>query len=192
VTYTVTVDIDDELDPSVTSLTNSVTVADDGTNGADPTPSDNSDFDTDEIRDAEKFVYGSNQAWTNPPQVAIGEIITYQASITIAAGAELPGLVFEDTMGQGLAFVDCVEIVSDPAGALIPTPVTGTAFGTVCSSPTIGTYPLSSTNPADGGRSIRFSFGGVTNSTSEDATLIIRYRVVVWIALKMSVGSLNK
>ncbi|HWQ45898.1 MAG TPA: sortase, partial [Longilinea sp.] len=178
-TFTVTVNIDAELDPSVTSLTNTVTVIDDGTNGADPTPADNTDYDTDVVREAEKYVYGSNQAWTNPPQVAIGEIITYQASITVAAGASLPGLVFEDTMGQGLAFVDCVEIVSDPAGAIIPTPATGTAFSTVCGSPTIGTYPSGSTNPADGGRSIRFSFGGVTNSTGSDATLIIRYRVAV-------------
>lgn len=179
VTYTVTVDIDDELDPSVTSLTNTVIVADDGTNGADPTPTDNTDSDTDLVRGAEKFVNDSNQDWTNPPQVAIGEIIEYQVSIVVAANSNLPGLVLEDTLGQGLAFVGCTQIGSDPAGAVVPDATTGVAFSTVCGSPTVTTYPAGSTNAADAGRRVRFNFGGVTNTTGDDATLMIRYQVVV-------------
>ncbi len=74
---TITARVDDPVDPSTRHIVNTVVIADDGTNGADPTPADNSDTDDD--------TYGIDLAVdkTDGRSSAVpGEDVTYTITVT--------------------------------------------------------------------------------------------------------------
>ena len=94
----------------------------------------------------------------------------------------------DDDLDQGLAFVDCVNI-SAPSN--LSTSVVG-GFASICSSPTVGALPSGSPSAVNQGRHIEFNFGTLTNSGGGNATLTIRYRVVVLNSVdNIRGGSLN-
>ena len=173
VTRTVTVQVDPALGGDVMLLTNVAVVQDDGNNGVDPDPGNNNGSDTDMIGSGGKLIVAHSLSATILPQVAIGEMLTYEVSLTVSPG-EVTNLTLLDVLDRGLAFVDCNIIA--PAG-LTASPLD---FGQVCSQAVIiGKEPADSTNPADAGRRMEMTLGTVTNSTAEPLDLVIRYQVVV-------------
>ncbi|PKO21473.1 MAG: hypothetical protein CVU38_14565 [Chloroflexi bacterium HGW-Chloroflexi-1] len=96
-------------------------------------------------------------------QAVIGELVTYQVTLTIPEGVT-PNAILVDTLDSGLAFVDL-----DPANPPVLSPslsITG------------------STTPgiSSGGQVVTFDFGTVTNSDTNNATpetITLTYRAVV-------------
>ena len=159
----------------------------------DPDPTDNVDDDVDSIittpaGDLSKSLIGTNQGFTPGRSVAIGEIVTYRVQFTVPAGGAMPDLTLTDVLDRGLAFVRCVNIrftgelsTSLPGG-----------FDNACddpTNPTVHTQPSGSTNPADPGRGVVFSFGDVVNnSSSSSGTVTVEYEAVVLNSLENQDG----
>lgn len=181
-TITVTVRVnDDAVGPTIL---NSVTVADDSIPGLG-----DSDDDIDIIATSNlKTIIGtdidvdpddpSHPAPPPLPSVLIGEVITYQISLDVPAGATLTNLQALDLLDLGLAFVQCVSV---DGGNLTTTLLGG--FADACNdpaNPTVQAEPLGSPTPANQGRRMNFDFGDVTNPSATTAeTLLVTYEVVV-------------
>jgi len=170
-------------DPTaVASIDNIAIIADDGTNGPDPTPGDNTDNDVDVIASAPsnltKSLIATSQAHTSGLDVAIGEIVTYEVSVTIPAGTVVAGGVLTDVLEAGLAFVDCVSIT---AGAGLSTSLPG-GFSDACdpdTNPTVGPEPAADPAAVNQGRRVTYTLGDITNGAAGDQTLTVRYTAVV-------------
>jgi LPXTG-site transpeptidase (sortase) family protein len=153
----------DVVDPDSTPNNGSTNEDDDASVTVTPTQNDPSGLT--------KTVSASNQAFTTHPNVAIGEILTYQVSVTVPPGV-FDNARLVDTMERGLAYMDCVSI----DGAGLTTSVAG-SFASVCSTPTVDDAGGGTT--VDVGRRVTYDFGTLTNSTGSDQTLVITYRTVV-------------
>ena len=101
------------------TITNTATLLayageEDGDNHVAPT---DQPFDEAEVTIAaptvDKSYIATNQAFTVDPDVAIGEIVTYQAVITVPEGTT-SNAVLVDVLDSGLAFVDMVGITASP------------------------------------------------------------------------------
>jgi len=174
--------IDDPLAAGVTQIDNTARIDDDGTNGPDPTPADNQDNDLDFIASAPsnltKSLIATSQAHTSGLDVAIGEIVTYDVSVTIPPGTLVAGGVLTDVLEPGLAFVDCVSIT---AGAGLSTSLPG-GFSDACNpdtNPTVGPEPPADPATVNQGRRVTYTLGNITNASGSDATLTVRYTAVV-------------
>jgi LPXTG-site transpeptidase (sortase) family protein len=170
--------VDGTLDASVTQIANTVDVADDGANGPEPTPADNTATDTDNIVslpkvDLTKTLVDTNQVFSAGTDTAIGEIMTYEIVMTLPTGS-MGNASLTDVLERGLAFVGCDSLVAS-SGGLTASP---NSFDSICSNPSVSAEPSTSTDPTDAGRRIVFDLGTVTNSDSADATLTLRYDVV--------------
>ncbi|PWH18671.1 MAG: hypothetical protein DDG60_00110 [Anaerolineae bacterium] len=195
-TITVTVRVNDTaVGPT---LINSVTVMDDAIPGLT-----DSDDDIDIVASTNgKIIIGgdidvdpddpSHPAPPPLPRVLIGEVVTYQISLDVPAGATLTNLQALDILDSGLAFVSCVSV---DGGNLTTTLLGG--FADSCNdplNPTVQAEPLGNPLPVNQGRRITFDFGDVTNpSAIQSETLLITYEVVVLdIAANVNgVGGLN-
>ncbi len=175
-TLTIAFTVDNPFPGGTGEILNIVVVEDDGTNGDDPTPEDNSAEDRDLISLMDKIVISTNQDHTDQLDVAIGEIVRYQVNLLVAPGL-VESLVFEDILDQGLAFVGCHGITTSPADVLLLQP--GITLNGLCTMAVIGNYPLESTNVLDNGRRMVINFGNITNQSDEDIVLAIQYDVVV-------------
>ena len=118
---------------------------------------------------AAKIMTATNQGHTSGTSVAIGEIVTYQVTLTIPEGT-LPVTRVVDTLPSGLAMVDC-------------SPITASA-GVSSSVVTFGAACVAGTNPTvgAGGQLVTFDFGTVTNTNAANGTaetITITYRAVV-------------
>ena len=127
-----------------------------------------------------KQMTGTNQAFTTGNNVAIGEIVTYQVTITVPEGTS-SGVTLTDILDPGLAFVGCDSVVASSADLT-------TSIGpwaTACNpptNPTVGPQPTGSVAPADQGRRVAFDFGTVTNANRNNGiseTVTLTYRAVV-------------
>ncbi len=102
------------------------------------------------------------------PRVAIGEILTYVATLEVPSAATLTDLTALDTLDAGLGFVGCDSISAPNLNVANP-------LANVCANPTV--------TPQTGGYTdasqITFSFGDVDNLTADTQTLTITYRVIV-------------
>jgi LPXTG-site transpeptidase (sortase) family protein len=110
------------------------------------------------------------------PQMAIGEILTYQIEFHVPVGTTT-GVVVTDSLDLGLAYVDCLGITPSPD---ISTTIVG-GFTTICNSATVSAIvdPADPTNPAGAGRQVVFNFGDLTNSSGNIGLITLQYRVVV-------------
>ncbi|OGO71216.1 MAG: hypothetical protein A2Z37_07255 [Chloroflexi bacterium RBG_19FT_COMBO_62_14] len=153
------------------SETDTVTAA--GTDD-DGSPVSDSDSATVTIVALSKTLAGSNQSFTTSPDVAIGEILTYDVVLSIGPGT-MAAMTLADVMDLGLAFVTCESIT--PSSGLLTTTM-GT-FDDVCDSPTVSEEPPGSGAAADQGRQVGFDFGDVGNPTGTSQSLTVRYTVVV-------------
>jgi LPXTG-site transpeptidase (sortase) family protein len=118
-----------------------------------------------------KSLSGSNQTFTADPNVTIGEIITYQLSVTVPPGI-YDNAQLVDTMDRGLSFVDCLGIV----GNGLTTSIAG-SFTSICSTPTVDDAGGGTTVDVD--RRVTFSLGTLTNNTGSNKALVVNYRAVV-------------
>ncbi len=193
ITYTVTSRVATDAN---TTLTNTVVVTPPVT-VSDPTPDNNEDTDVDEPGTGAKQLTGTNQTFTFDPNVAVGEILTYQVTFDVAAAIDgdpilINGLTLVDTLDRGLAFVDCIGITTSTnstGGDLHP--VNG-SFQAICANPSVETEPTGSLNPADPGRKVTWDFGSIENTGEASETLTVEYRVVVLDAQEVVRGvSLN-
>ena len=176
--------IDDPVAAGTTQIVDTIIIRDDGTNGPDPTPDNNTDTDINNLvtlpnADLAKSVIGSNQAHALDPYVAIGEILTYQVDLTIPQGTAGSATLI-DVLDLGLAYVGC----SDPtvvSGAVTTTLLGG--LGDICApppgSPVVGPVPIGSTVDADQGRRVTFNLGSLNNPGPANAVLRLSYTAVV-------------
>ena len=151
-----------------TSLTNNVSIVDDGT-----TNITDDDDDTDDIALTNtKALIGSNHSPTTYPEVTIGEILTYRVNLVIPAGATMTNLRAVDVLDTGLAFDECQAITSTDLS-------TTRADGFSGACPLGGDSSLPDPAVTNTGQNITFNFGDVTNMSEEDRTLTLEYWVDV-------------
>lgn len=171
----VTVQVNNPYDAPTDRLLNTAVANDDGTNGEDPNPDDNTSTDEDVVaQQLTKEIAATNQSHTSGNNFAIGEIVTYQVTLVVPPG-ELADMTITDTLDLGLAYLDCDSIT--PSSADLQT--TAGSFAGVCEGAVISALPDGSTNPANQGRAIRFDFDDLSNTSGSDQTITLRYRVVV-------------
>ncbi len=179
-TFTYRVRVEDPMPAGVTEIVNSAAVADDGTNGEDPTPEDNTSTDTDYLAtlpntNLSKIVAGTSEPSTLLDNVAIGESLLYRVTFVLPPG-DLPSMTLSDSLPLGLAFGECVSITSS---SQLVTNNLANQFDTTCSTPIITAEPLTSLEPANQGRNVLFNFGDVTNAGTGNALLTLDYTVYV-------------
>ena len=170
----------DPVAPGTTQIVNTVSIRDDGANGVDPTPGNNTDTDTDNLvtlpgTDLTKSLVATNQSHTTTPAAAIGEILTYELVLTIPQGT-MTAATLTDVLDLGLAFETCQDPVA--TGGLT-TSLSG-GFTDVCdlpANPSVAAEPPGGV--ADQGRRVTFTLGTLTNPGPANATLTLRYTAVV-------------
>ncbi len=178
-TITFDVLIDDPLDASVASISNQGVVS--GSNfpdgsSDDPDVGGSVDPTVTLLNNAmSKSVAETNLAATTDPDVAIGEILTYQIVLSVAPGQTNTALL-TDTLDKGLAFVDCVSI--EPSSSDLTTDLAD-GFTGACTNPTVSEEPAGSAEAVDQGRKVVFDLGNLTNSAPTTETLTVLYRAVV-------------
>lgn len=123
--------VDDPLAAGVTEITNTASIADDGNNGADPTPDDNTDDDTTEI------IAVPDLAITKDDGGVVGmpgQPIVYTLTYDNLGNQDATGVVITETVPVGSTFssVDSLPSVWSCAGA--------SPAGTTCTV-TIGDLP---------------------------------------------------
>lgn len=158
-----------------------VVVAEDGVTGQR-----DEDDDTDLVAiENGKLILDTNEPTTVTPNVAIGEIVTYQISLDIPALGEMRNLQALDVLDFGLAFVRCVNIeggsLETNYGQADPDNFVAN-FATVCNdplNPTVSAEPLGNSNLQHQGRRVIFDFGDVRNPDALDSRLVVTYEVVV-------------
>ena len=166
-------------DPPGVAVVNTASIADDGANGPDGNPADNSATDTDNLvtlpdADLTKVLDSTNQTHTSGLDAAVGEILTYEVVMTIPPGS-MPSAELTDVLDRGLAFVDCLSLT--PSVGLTTDRPGG--FAAACSTPTVAEEPAGSGAAEDQGRRVTFDLGSITSPGPGDATLTLRYRAVV-------------
>jgi LPXTG-site transpeptidase (sortase) family protein len=126
-----------------------------------------SDIDTDTIAILnDKTIVTTNVNKDTNPRVLIGEVVTYQISLTIPHGT-LPNLQALDVLDEGLAFDECLGVsVSDPT--VVTTTLAG-GFADAC--------PADAGDPdvTNSGHSVVFDFGDVTNVSATDQIITVQY-----------------
>ena len=158
---------------------------------SDPDPSNNADTldilvvqsDPDALS---KSLTATSEAFTADPNVAIGEVLTYEVIITVPPGTFATSQLV-DTLGQGLAYVDCTSIV--PENANLTTSIAG-GFAGICTSNTPTEYPAGNTDDINQGRLITYDFGTLTNTDTGPLQLTVTYRAVVLDAVENQDGDL--
>ncbi len=152
---------------------------------------DVSDFVDIFVYDLSKTLIDQFHNVTSLPDVAIGEILTYQVSLAIPP-TTLNNLHLVDTLDLGLAYLDC-DLTVSPNPAVGPNLSTDfgagstTDFSQVCSNALVS--PVGSADPALDGRQVDFDFGDLTNAGSGLATVTLTYEVVVLDSLGNQSGS---
>ena len=177
ITYTVTAVVSSTASGT---LTNEVTIAvpigvtdDDLTN--------NTDDDIDVFASNAKNLVSLLHGVTTTPNVAIGEILIYEVTLTVPPGS-MTNTHLVDTLDRGLAFVSCESITP----GTITTTVAG-GYASICSNPTVSTLPPNATE--DDGRQVDFDFDTLANPGGAPVDLVIRYRVAVLDSLANQSGS---
>ena len=179
-TFTFRVLVEDPMPAGVTELVNTAEVEDNGNNGTDPTPGDNTATDTDYLAtlpntNLSKVIASTSEASTGLLNVAIGEALLYRVTFVLPPG-DLPGMTLSDALPPGLAFGECVSLTSSSP---LVTNDLADGFTTTCETPTITSEPSASLEPVNQGRNVVFDFGDVTNAGSANAILTLEYTVFV-------------
>jgi LPXTG-site transpeptidase (sortase) family protein len=120
-----------------------------------------------------KTVLSTSETSTSGSNTAIGEIVTYELSVSVPPGV-FPNARLVDTMARGLAFDGCTSI---SAGTLTTSIVDPAPFNYICTHPAVDSN--GSLDPQDIDRRVTFNFGTLTNNSSAPVTLTVQYRAVV-------------
>jgi uncharacterized repeat protein (TIGR01451 family)/fimbrial isopeptide formation D2 family protein len=102
VSRSVTVRLVDPVPFGTTEIVNEAAVTDDGSNGADPTPEDNEDSDTDEVDSTLDLAITKTDGET---EVGPGDSLTYTLTVTNEGDEDSEDAVVTDTLPNGLIFV---------------------------------------------------------------------------------------
>ena len=130
VTRLVSVRVNASVPSGVTAITNTVTVADDGVNGVDSTPANNTSQDVDVVEVAPDLVIDKNDGGL--PRITPNGLVTYTLTVSNVGNQDATGVVVTDvvpantTFGTGPAGWNCAA--GAPAGtacsfAIGPLPV---------------------------------------------------------------------
>jgi len=131
-----------------------------------------------------KTISATNLPSTTGTNTAIGEIVTYQVTVTIPPGT-FDNATLVDNMERGLAFVACDSITAPG----LTTSVAG-SFTSVCSNAV--TSDAGGGTPADVDRRVTYDFETLTNAGQTDATVTVTYRAIVLdIAVNINGNVLN-
>lgn len=103
-TLTVVVTVDNPAVTGLDSLTNTVTVADDGTNDADPTPGNNTAVDVDTLNAAPNLQIMKSDGVES---VTDGQNVTYLIAFSNIGNQDASGVVITDTLASETSFVSC-------------------------------------------------------------------------------------
>lgn len=103
-TLTVVVTVDNPAVTGLESLTNTVTVADDGTNGADPTPDNNTADDVDTLDAAPDLQITKSDGVESATD---GQNVTYLIAFSNIGNQDALGVVITDTLAPETSFVSC-------------------------------------------------------------------------------------
>ena len=99
VTRTVTVTVNSTVAAGVTTLTNAAAVSDDGANGPDPTPTNNTAFDTDTLVAAPDLVITKDDGLT---VVEPGQTVTYTLLVSNVGNQDATGVTVTDVLPTGV------------------------------------------------------------------------------------------
>lgn len=156
-TATFAVTVNNPIPAGVTQISNTATITDDGANGADPTPGNNSDTDTTPIAAAPDLQVGKDDGGID---FLPGEVITYTIAYTNAGNQGATGVVVTDTVPANTTFNPgassagwvCVpdnnagSVCTLTVGALAGGGGSGTAtFAVTVDSPAPGVFLISNT-----------------------------------------------
>jgi uncharacterized repeat protein (TIGR01451 family) len=117
VTYNVTVEVTDPAAAGIDNLTNTATAADDGSNGADPTPENNTGTDIDALAAAPDLTITKTDGETDARP---GDIRTYTLTVANVGDQDATGVIVTDHGLDGATFVDAPATVDVGAGAQLP------------------------------------------------------------------------
>ena len=180
ITYTVT---------ALTSATASGTLTNTATINVpvgvtDDDTSNNTDNDVDGFPENNKNLISLLHAVTTLPDVAVGEILTYEVTLTVPPGS-MTNTHLVDTLDLGLAYVTCESISAGSVTTSIPG-----GFASVCANPVVN--DLAGGSPDNDGRQVDFDFDTLTNPNAPGGAnmdLVILYQVVVLDSLSNQSGS---
>lgn len=113
VTFSVT--INNPVPAGVTNITNTANIADDGTKGNDPTPSNNSTTDVDTLTAAPDLQISKTDGQTI---VTPGQLLTYTLTITNVGNQAATGVLIMDTLPANTSFVSASDSGSHLAGVV--------------------------------------------------------------------------
>jgi uncharacterized repeat protein (TIGR01451 family) len=113
------------LPVGVTQIANSVTISDDGTHGADPTPGNNSSSDTTPISAAPDLRLSKR---ANTPTATAGAVISYTLAYTNSGSIGAAGVVITETVPLNTTFNALAS------GATTWSCANGSAPGTICTT----------------------------------------------------------
>jgi uncharacterized repeat protein (TIGR01451 family) len=111
VTRRLTVQVDTPLPAGVNTISNSVTVADDGRNGSDPTPGNNTASDVDSVDTSTDLAINKTDA---PDPSQVGNELTYSLTATNNGPSPVTGVVITDTLPGGVTFVSATPSQGPP------------------------------------------------------------------------------
>jgi len=106
VTRWLTVTVIDPFPVDTNVITNTATVADDGANGPDPTPENNSTADVDDVSAAPMLALSKSNAVTT---VTPGSTLIYRLVITNSGTQLAAGIMLSDTLPEHTAFVSASD-----------------------------------------------------------------------------------
>ena len=101
-TRTVTVVVNGVIPAGVTQIINTASVQDDGSNGADPNPANNTASDTDTLDAAPDLVITKTDGLTS---VVPGQTVTYTLTVTNVGTQDATGVVVTDILPEHTTFV---------------------------------------------------------------------------------------
>jgi uncharacterized repeat protein (TIGR01451 family) len=116
VTRSLTVELSDTIPADVEAITNTASVADDGANGDDVTPEDNTTDDVDEVEAVPKLALVKTD---NRLHVKPGDVLTYTITVKNVGDQNADGLVITDTLPEHTTFIAASPGYVKPDGVVV-------------------------------------------------------------------------
>ena len=135
---TVTVQLDNPTPAGQGTVVNNASVADDGANGSDPTPANNSDSDTDMLSSTPDLVVSKTDGETS---LSPGESTTYTITVSNVGSQDATGVVVTDVVPAPLTVGSCSNSCDTSAAPTLTWPATNLAAGSSLTRTVTATMP---------------------------------------------------
>lgn len=99
--------VNNPLPDGVTSVVNTAVIADDGSNGPDPTPDNNSDEETTPINVAPALAISKVLLSANPDPVVVGSELVYRIQVSNTGNSDLSGVTISDPLVDPIDLNSC-------------------------------------------------------------------------------------